>query len=191
MSYEFQPRKLTAITGPSGCGKSTLLYILGLMLKPTQGAVKINSQAISSLSNSAKAEARATQFGFVFQDSQLDPLRTILDSVIEPALYAGWKRDSAVDRAMKLLEMTNVSYRAQHRPREISGGQAQRVALARALVNDPPYILADEPTGNLDHANAKTVLEVFKNQALEGRTVIIVTHDPFVIEHCDLTLELA
>lgn len=163
---------------------------MGLMLSPTEGQVLIDGEAISALSNSQRAIARARHFGFVFQDSVLDPTRKAIDSVIEPALYAGWPRKEAIGRAERLLDLTGVLHRAQHRPREISGGQAQRVALARALVNDPPYVLADEPTGNLDHDNAQTVLQIFRDQAEQGRTVIVVTHDPFVVQCCDLMVEL-
>ena len=190
LSYEFSEGKITVVTGPSGCGKSTLLYLLGLMLTPRKGEVRVDSVPLSSRSNSERVRARANKFGFVFQDSALDPTRTIRDCVIEPALYAGWRRQRAIERAQELLVLTKVSYRQDHKANQISGGQAQRVALARALVNDPPIVLADEPTGNLDRANAQIVLDVFADQAREGRTVIVVTHDPFVVDHADDVLEL-
>ncbi|MFP7696750.1 ABC transporter ATP-binding protein [Trueperella sp. LYQ143] len=190
LTHTFEEGKVTAVTGASGCGKSTLLYILGLMLRPTKGGVYVDDVELSALSHADRARARAQTFGFVFQDAALDPTRTIRDCVIEPALYAGWKRSVAVARAQALLELTQVSYRIDHKANEISGGQAQRVALARALVNDPAVILADEPTGNLDRANASIVLDVFSQQARSGRTVIVVTHDPFVVDHADLILEL-
>lgn len=129
--------------------------------------------------------------GFVFQDAALDPRRQVIDSVIEPALYAGWDRNSAVLRAMELMDMMGVSIRADHRPGEISGGQAQRVAVCRALMNNPKVILADEPTGNLDHENAEIVLSALAAIAEdEERTVIIATHDSFVIESSHEVLEL-
>lgn len=190
LNYRFSEGKITVVTGPSGCGKSTLLYLLGLMLTPSKGDVIVDSVPLSSRSNSERARARARSFGFVFQDSALDPTRTIRDCVIEPALYAGWDRQRAIERAQELLALTKVSYRQDHKANQISGGQAQRVALARSLVNDPPIVLADEPTGNLDQANAQIVLNVFADQARQGRTVIVVTHDPFVVDHADEVLEL-
>lgn len=190
LTHDFTPGKLTAVTGPSGCGKSTLLYILGLMLRPTRGQVEFGSRVLSSDSNHNRAKARASTLGLVFQDAALDPTRTILDLVIEPALYGGFSRKDAVKRAMGLLEMTEVSYRAMHKPGQISGGQAQRVALARALVSDPPVVLADEPTGNLDQTNAQIVLDILHSQAREGRTVIVVTHDPVVAANADVVLRL-
>lgn len=191
LTHEFTPGAVTAVTGPSGCGKSTLLYILGLMLRPSDGHVVLDGVSLSSAPNAQRARARAKSFGFVFQDSALDPTRTILDAVIEPALYAGWKRSDAAKRARELMDLTQVNYRATHKPGQISGGQAQRVALARALVNDPQVVLADEPTGNLDRANAEIVLDIFHQQAALGRTIIVVTHDPFVVESSDEILELA
>lgn len=190
LSFAFSEGKITVVTGPSGCGKSTLLYLLGLMLTPSKGEVVVDGVGLSSRSHRERAQARASKFGFVFQDSALDSTRTILDCVIEPALYAGWERKRAIDRAAELLTLTQVSYRQDHKANQISGGQAQRVALARALVNDPPIVLADEPTGNLDRANAQIVLDVFAGQAAQGRTVIVVTHDPFVVDHADEVLEL-
>lgn len=185
MTHEFAEACTTSVTGASGTGKSTLLYILGLMLEPKSGFVELDGQNLSGQSSRARAHSRAHQFGFVFQDSSLNPTRPILDSVIEPALYAGWSRQQAIQRALELLKMTGVAHRASHRPGEISGGQAQRVALARALVNDPAVILADEPTGNLDRLNAAAVLDILHEQARFGRTVIVVTHDPFVVERSD------
>ncbi len=190
LSHTFTPGAVTSVTGPSGCGKSTLLYILGLMLRPSQGHVFLNEIALSAAPNLARARARATSFGFVFQDSALDPTRSILDAVIEPALYAGWSRADAAVRARELMDLTQVNYRASHKPGQISGGQAQRVALARALINDPQVVLADEPTGNLDKANAEIVLDIFHQQAALGRTIIVVTHDPFVVANSDEILEL-
>jgi len=120
----------------------------------------------------------------------LDPTRPVLHSVMEPALYGGWSRSRARERALELMSAVGVSFRAGHRPGEISGGQAQRVAVARALVNDPAVILADEPTGNLDRDNAAAVLDALRSATTGGRAVIIVTHDPFVVAHADEQLEL-
>lgn len=185
MNHEFRPGLVTALTGPSGRGKSTLLYIIGLMLTPTRGQVTLDGNGLSDMSDAHRAYVRASTMGFVFQDASLDPTRSVLESVIEPALYAGWRKRLAQDRARGLLEQLGVAARADHRPGEISGGQAQRVAVARALVNDPAVILADEPTGNLDRENATTVLDALQAATTIGRTVIIATHDPFVLERAD------
>nr|NLD41658.1 ATP-binding cassette domain-containing protein [Actinomycetales bacterium] len=190
LDYEFALGKTTAVTGASGRGKSTLLYLLGLMLRPSRGRIMMDGRDLSGLADAERARMRATVFGFIFQDASLDPARTILDSVIEPALYAGERRGVARARAGGLLERVGVSFRTDHRPGEISGGQAQRVAVARALVNGPAVILADEPTGNLDHENAGSILDLLGAAAREGCSVIVVTHDPFVVDRCDTVLAL-
>ncbi len=190
LSHSFAPGAVTGLTGPSGRGKSTLLYVLGLMLRPTAGEVRYDGRPVHGLSDAARSNLRAEHVGFVFQDAVLDPSRTVLDAVIEPALYAGARRRDVVRRARELLEEMGIEIRADHRPGEISGGQAQRVALCRALVNDPRAILADEPTGNLDRDNAEVVLRVLRRAAQAGRTVVIATHDPFVLEHVDEVLAL-
>ena len=195
LTYEFTAGAITAVTGPSGRGKSTLLYVLGLLLTPNRGAVLLDGQDISSAPDTMRSRVRAQRVGFVFQDSALDPTRTVLDSVLEPALYAGSTLAQARRRGRELLDDMGLGSRADHRPGEISGGQAQRVALCRALVTDPMVILADEPTGNLDRDNAARVLAALSAAAGSGeqgvgRTVLIATHDPFVIEQADEVLAL-
>lgn len=190
LNHVIEPGKITALTGPSGCGKSTLLYLCGLLLKPTNGEIYFNSLNITSINDTQRAVLRAQQIGFVFQDAALNPYRPIIDSVIEPALYAGKTRTEAYQNAKKLLEYAEVSYRISHRPNEISGGQAQRVAFARALINNPAIILADEPTGNLDEQNSKKLLTLLKEQADTGKTVLIVTHDNLVTEYADTVWEV-
>ena len=199
LSHEFTPGKVTAVTGPSGRGKSTLLYVLGLMLTPSRGHVLLDGDSVSDASDTTRSRLRAARIGFVFQDAALDPSRVILDSVIEPALYAGWSPRRARVRGRELLEEMGVAARADHKPGEISGGQAQRVAVCRALVTDPAVVLADEPTGNLDRDNAEGVLTALTRATSHGRdggatgggrTVVIATHDPFVLEHADEVLAL-
>lgn len=191
LTHQFEPGMVTAVTGPSGRGKSTLLYVSGLMLAPTRGEVLLYDQPLGRVADATRARVRAQHIGFVFQDASLDPSRVVLDSVIEPALYAGWRRRRACTRGRELLEQMGVAARADHRPGEISGGQAQRVAVCRALVTDPVLVLADEPTGNLDRANAEGVLTALSAATGDGqRTVLIATHDPFVLAHADRVLQL-
>lgn len=190
LTHSFAPGRITAVTGASGQGKSSLLYVLGLMLRPTTGEVSIDGVPVSRMPDAARSELRARLFGFVFQDSALDPTRTIVDAVVEPILYAGGRRSTGLARARVLLSAFGVEHRAHHRPGQISGGQAQRVALCRALANDPMVVLADEPTGNLDRDNAHAVLTALGDVAREGRTVVIATHDPFVVEHAQEVLDL-
>ncbi|MEO7130024.1 MAG: ABC transporter ATP-binding protein [Dermatophilaceae bacterium] len=190
LSHDFEPGSVTALTGASGRGKSTLLYIIGLMLTPAGGRVRLDGTDVSGLSDAGRSRVRAARLGFVFQDAALDPTRSVLDSVIEPCLYAGWSRRAAKARARGLLEQLGVAERAEHRPGEISGGQAQRVAVCRALVNDPAVVLADEPTGNLDRDNATIVLDALREATGPGRTVVIATHDPFVIDRADTVVSL-
>lgn len=128
LTYGFTPGCVTALTGSSGRGKSTLLYILGLMLTPVRGSVSLAGQAVSGIADAQRSMIRAQRIGFVFQDTALDQKRKVIDSVIEPAMYAGWDRATALARRYELLETVGVSQRADHRPGEISGGQAQRVA---------------------------------------------------------------
>ncbi|MDO5676325.1 MAG: ATP-binding cassette domain-containing protein [Propionibacteriaceae bacterium] len=190
LSYEFRTGAMTAVTGPSGRGKSTLLYVLGLMLTPTRGRVLLDGEPVSQRSDRRRSRVRAEQIGFVFQDAALDASRKVLDSVIEPALYGGSGVAQAKRRARVLMERMGVGTRADHRPGEVSGGQAQRLAVCRALVTDPAVVLADEPTGNLDRANAAEVLNALSAATSGSRTVVIATHDPFVLEHADEVLAL-
>lgn len=194
LQHNFSAGKVTALTGPSGCGKSTLLYLLGLMLRPSAGSILLDGQDVAGLPDVVRSGLRASRFGFVFQDAALDAHRRIIDSVTEPARYAGIGNHAATARAQQLLDEMGVGHRADHRPGEISGGQAQRVAVCRALINDPAIVLADEPTGNLDIDNATGVLDALSFAAdnserssggLAGRTVIIATHDPFVLSRVD------
>jgi len=191
LSHEFGAGKVTVVTGASGRGKSTLLYMLGLMLTPTSGDVMIDAHPVSKTRDSARSRLRASRIGFVFQDSELDPSRRILDCVMEPGLYVGRSLAQVRPRAWELLRQFGLDDRATHRPGQVSGGQAQRVAVCRALVNNPDIVLADEPTGNLDRDNAALVLGVLAGAAHDGgRTVVIASHDPFVVGQADEVVEL-
>ncbi len=191
LSHDFAAGAVTAVTGASGRGKSTLLYVLGLLLTPSAGQVLFGDEPMSDAADATRALFRARRVGFVFQDSELDPSRKVIDSVLEPALYAGYGRADRLPQARLLLERFGLAERADHRPGQVSGGQAQRLAVCRALLNDPDVVLADEPTGNLDRGNAELVLAALTATAKEqGHTVVIATHDPFVIEHADEVVPL-
>ena len=189
-SAEFREGETVAVTGPSGSGKSTLLYLLGLMLKPRSGAVLVDGAEVTGLSDRARAGLRATRFGFVFQDAALDQTRTVLDNILESALYRAEPRRALVGRAHELMERFGVVLRAAARPGQVSGGQAQRIALCRALLAEPDILLADEPTGNLDPASADAVVGALREQADLGSAVVVVTHDPRTVERCDRTIRL-
>ena len=191
LTHTFAPGALTAVTGPSGSGKSTLLYVLALMLRPTSGEVRWHGADASALPDAARARLRAGHAGFVFQDAVLDPARTILDNVREAALFAGMPDDEARARALELCERFGVGHRVDHRPGEISGGQAQRVALCRALLTGPRVVFGDEPTGNLDGASARVVWDALRDHARAGATVVVATHDERLAAEADARLVLA
>lgn len=188
LSHCFPRGAITAITGPSGGGKSTLLYLIALMLRPRHGAIFYADREVSRLSDAARTQVRSASVGFVFQDAMLDLSRSVLDNVLEGALYAGIAREHAAARAHGLLEELGVSHRAEHRPGEISGGQAQRVAVCRALVKQPPVIIGDEPTGNLDADTTEVVWNAFVDAAADGATVIVATHDQGLAARSDARL---
>ena len=161
-----------------------------MWLRPPAGPSRVRGWTHPPRKAPGITAVRAREFGFVFQDSELDPARPMIDSVIEPGLYAGARRADLLERARRLLAEVGLEERATHRPAQISGGQAQRVALCRALVNDPAVVLADEPTGNLDPANSAIVLDALGDMAASGRAVVIATHDPVVLERADRVLAL-
>jgi ABC-type lipoprotein export system ATPase subunit len=190
-SAEFPAGTTTALTGPSGCGKSTLLYLLGLMLSPSAGELRVAGVPASRLGDAAKSRMRAHHFGFVFQDAALDPSRTVMDNVTEAVLYRGSAAAAARARAAELLEQFGVDVPANRKPGQVSGGQAQRIALCRALLGRPDIVLADEPTGNLDPETADVVVDALRDHAAGGAAVIIVTHSPDVADACDRRIALA
>ncbi|MDI6774446.1 MAG: ABC transporter ATP-binding protein [Verrucomicrobiota bacterium] len=184
-----------AIVGVSGAGKSTLLHILGGLDHPESGAVIFRGQDLYRLSEYQRARLRARQIGFVFQSYHLLPEMDVLENVMLPAMATGGLLTSgaaARRRAMDLLDAVGLSARGEHTPLELSGGEQQRVALARALMNDPPLVLADEPTGNLDDGTGAQVLErLFALTRARGHTLILVTHDERIAARCDRVLKLA
>lgn len=190
LTHAFLGGAVTAVTGPSGCGKSTLLYLLALMLRPDTGTVTYDGRPISALSDRERSQLRAATVGFVFQDAVLDLSRSVLSNVEEGGLYAGMDPTVQHDSARTLLAQFGVSHRAEHRPGEVSGGQAQRVALCRALIKGPRLILGDEPSGNLDKDSAAVVWDALSAAASSGATVVVATHDLALAARADRTLEL-
>jgi putative ABC transport system ATP-binding protein len=176
VSLDIQAGEFVALMGASGSGKSTLLHLLGCLDTPTSGSYRLAGQEVHSLSEHQRARVRNTGLGFIFQTFNLLPNCTALENVRLPLLYRGLS-SGTWEQAQKALELVGLSERADHRPNELSGGQRQRVAIARALVTDPPVLLADEPTGNLDSATGAGILALLGNLWWAGRTIVLVTHD--------------
>ncbi|MDA8038895.1 MAG: ABC transporter ATP-binding protein [Actinomycetota bacterium] len=180
-----------AIMGPSGSGKSTLLGLLGLLDRPTAGRYVIQGTDTSTLDDDELAALRNRAIGFIFQAFNLLPAESAEDNVAAPLLYAGVRRPERQRRALAALETVGSADWRSRRPTELSGGQQQRVAIARALVGDPGLILADEPTGNLDSVSGGEVLDVLDRLRDEGRTIVLITHDPTVASHAGRTLRMS
>ena len=166
-----------AIVGPSGCGKSTLLQLLGGIDTPSRGSVELGGIPLQSLSDRALTRLRLTRLGFVFQRFHLLPVLTARENVGLPMAEAGAGREERRARALELLDYVGLAARADHRATQLSGGEMQRVAIARALANRPALILADEPTGELDAATGRGILDLFRRLSHDGVTLLVVTHD--------------
>jgi len=174
------------ITGPSGSGKSTLLYVLGGMDRQTSGECRVLERELSLLDDNQLTEFRGRNIGFVYQSFHLIPKMTALQNVELPMIFNGLSRGDRRSRARTLLEMVGLGDRCNHRPVELSGGQQQRLAIARAMANEPPLILADEPTGNLDSVNGKAILEIFLDLVRnQGKTIVMISHDQTAIRMTD------
>ena len=179
-----------AFMGPSGSGKSTLMNILGCLDSLTSGTYILDNQDVSTIKGDALANVRNKKIGFVFQTFNLLPKMTAVENVALPALYAGLKKAERIKKATEALESVGLGERIHHKPNEMSGGQRQRVAIARAIINNPKILLADEPTGNLDSKSGEEVLEIFKKLNDNGTTIVMVTHEEDVAEHCKRIIRL-
>jgi len=190
LSLEIDRGEFVSIMGPSGSGKTTLMDILGCLSKPTSGSYTLNNQSTDGLDDNSLSEIRNEQIGFVFQTFNLIPRTTALGNVELPMFYAGISDRERKKRAMEALNAVGLKERAHHYPNELSGGEQQRVAIARALVNNPSIIFADEPTGNLDSKSGEEIMSVFRRLHEQGRTIIVVTHDPVVAKYANRIIQL-
>jgi len=178
VSLDIEPGEFISIIGPSGSGKSTLMQIVGCLDTPSKGTIMLDGTMIQDASPRELARIRNRKIGFVFQFFNLLPKLTVLQNVELPMVYGGVSGGERRERAAQALQLVDLANRNKHRPSQLSGGQQQRVAIARALVNDPKIIFADEPTGNLDSHTGELILQLFHKLSTEGRTIILVTHDP-------------
>jgi len=189
-SFTFRRGEYWSIMGASGSGKSTLLNILGCIDRPTSGSYRVRGQEVATLSDDELSEVRSKTLGFVFQSYNLIPQLDVLENILVPLFYQDDPPPGGEERARRLAERVGLGGRLGHKPTELSGGQQQRVAIARALVNDPALILADEATGNLDSKTALEILDLLDELHAEGKTILLVTHEPSVGARAERTLRL-
>ena len=182
--------ELVVLLGPSGCGKTTLLSCLAGLLRPTSGSIRFHDDEVTTLRGSTLSTYRRHTVGVVFQAFNLIPSLSARSNVMVPLRLSGVSRSEAHRRASALLERVGLDQRANHRPDQLSGGQQQRVAIARALVQDPPLILADEPTAHLDYIQVEGILQLLRNLAAPGRVVVVATHDDRITQLADRVIEL-
>jgi putative ABC transport system ATP-binding protein len=190
VSVTVQQGEMVALMGPSGSGKTTLMQVIGLLDRPTSGNYTLRGREVATLSENDRAEARNSDIGFVFQAFHLLTRQSILENVEVPLMYAGYSAKERRDRAMTMLEKVGLGDKWRNLPSQISGGQKQRVAVARALTLSPAILLADEPTGNLDTKTSIEIMALFQELNDEGATVIIVTHENDIGDHCKRIVRL-
>lgn len=190
IDLEINEGEYVAIMGPSGCGKSTLLNVLGCLDRPTQGAYLLGGRDVSTLNDDDLSDIRGSQLGFIFQSYNLIQQLNVLENIQVSLYYQGRGTAESRSIAHALAERVGLGQRIHHKPMELSGGQQQRVGIARALVNDPLLLLADEPTGNLDSASGVEILGLFDELRANGKTIIMVTHDPDIGHRADRIVRL-
>jgi putative ABC transport system ATP-binding protein len=191
VGFELEAGSFVTLVGASGSGKSSLLNIIGTLDRPDSGRVLVDGVDLYALDDNARTRFRRERIGFVFQFFHLLPTLTALENVMLPAELAGRRGRGTRDKAAELLERVGLAQRGGHKPDQLSGGEMQRVAIARALMMDPPVLLADEPTGNLDSKTGRAILELLRGALDERRTLILVTHDPAVAKQGDRVLTMA
>lgn len=190
VTLHINEKEFVSIIGPSGSGKSTLMNMLGCLDVPTKGTYTLDGYDVGGKTDDELAVIRNEKIGFVFQGFNLLPKLTALENVELPLIYKGVPAKERRERAIKALESVGLAERIDHKPTELSGGQQQRVAIARALVTNPPIILADEPTGNLDSKSGKEVMEIFKELHKKGNTIILITHDSGVAAQAERIIRI-
>lgn len=190
-TFSITKNEYIAVVGTSGSGKSTMLNILGCLDRPTSGAYYLNGEDVSHLSADALAGVRNKEIGFIFQSFNLIPRTTALVNVMRPLIYRGVGKKERIKMAREALDKVGLTGREDHLPNQLSGGQRQRVAIARALVTEPAILLADEPTGNLDSNTSIEIMALFDELIKEGQTIIIVTHETEVANHCKRVVTLS
>jgi putative ABC transport system ATP-binding protein len=183
VSADFEKGSFWAIMGPSGSGKSTMLNLLGCLDRPTSGKYYLDGKDVSSMDDDELSDIRLKYLGFIFQSFNLIPQLSVEENIALPLYYLGWGQQRRMERARELGELVGLEARMGHKPSELSGGQQQRVAISRALSNDPVFLLADEPTGNLDTANSIEIIQLLKKLNEEGKTIIMVTHEPEIAQY--------
>ncbi|MBP9900586.1 MAG: ABC transporter ATP-binding protein [Verrucomicrobia subdivision 3 bacterium] len=190
VTFEIQAGDYISIMGPSGCGKSTLLNLLGCLDRPTSGHYRLGGEDVSQMNDDALSAVRGARLGFVFQSYNLIQQLTVVENIEIPLYYQDRPEQQSRALARRMAARVGLEARLEHKPFELSGGQQQRVAIARALVNEPLVILADEPTGNLDSTSGTEVMRLFDELHEQGKTLILVTHDPGVGQRAHRTIRL-
>lgn len=190
ITLDFHPGEYTTIMGPSGCGKSTLLNLLGCLDRPTQGKYYLGDQDVSMLDDDDLSTIRGKRIGFIFQSYNLIQQLTVIENIEVPLYYQKCSESESRERAERLAVRVGLGERMDHKPFELSGGQQQRVAIARALANDPYFLLADEPTGNLDSKSGAEILDLFDELNSQGKTLLMVTHDDDVAHRAKRNIRL-